>query len=540
MSWKPSEPGEFPTLGWIALSWITTYLAQPDCTEYRPLRLTREQAQFVLKFYRLDPVTGQRIYRRGVWSRPKGHGKSPIMGAIAACEALAPVVPAGWDANGQPVGRPWSDLRTPLIQLAAVSEDQTRNAYGPMLEMLREGPAIDEFDIDPMETFVALPKGRIEFITSASTSHEGNRPVFAALDQTEGWVPSNGGVKLANVLRRNLGKVGGSSIETPNAFVPGENSVAEASAAYASQIQEGRVRETGLIYDHREAPADTDLSDRESLVSGLKFVYGDSAIEAGGWVDLDRIVAEIWDPATDPQDARRYYLNQVTHASDSWISSPDLLACMDSDKIIADKDRIVLGFDGSRGRVRGKADATALIGCRVSDGHLFEIGVWQAPHGDEGKDWVPNVLEVDAAIRSAFERWTVVGFYADPSGWTTQVAEWEARYGRRLKVKAARSEPIAAWPRGKDTRVTEWVERFRQAVVERELTYDGSLYLTSHILNARRRATRSGYLIYKKFPESPDKIDAAYAALMAWKARCDAVAAGQSRSRSSSGRVVVM
>ena len=37
---------------------------------------------------------------------------------------------------------------------------------------------------------------------------------------------------------------------------------------------------------------------------------------------------------------------------------------------------------------------------------------------------------------------------------------------------------------------------------------------------------RTGYLLYKAYPESPDKIDAAYAAVMAWKARLDAVAAG--------------
>ncbi|MFD0034842.1 hypothetical protein ACFVJK_42855 [Streptomyces sp. NPDC127172] len=42
-------------------------------------------------------------------------------------------------------------------------------------------------------------------------------------------------------------------------------------------------------------------------------------------------------------------------------------------------DRIVLGFDGSRKRARGVTDATALFGYRLSDGHLFTIGVWEQP-----------------------------------------------------------------------------------------------------------------------------------------------------------------
>jgi hypothetical protein len=37
---------------------------------------------------------------------------------------------------------------------------------------------------------------------------------------------------------------------------------------------------------------------------------------------------------------------------------------------------------------------------------------------------------------------------------------------------------------------------------------------------------RTGYLLLKAHPQSADKIDAAYAAVMAWKARLDAVTAG--------------
>jgi phage terminase large subunit-like protein len=528
MPWKPKYEGEFPTLGWYALEWISDNLAQPDCTDYFPLQLTPEQAKFVIWYYRIDPITGRRRYRRAVWSRPKGHGKSPLMSAIAALESLADVVPDGWDRAGRPVGRPWSSLRTPLVQLAAVSEDQTANAYGPLLEMLREGPVLDNYSIEPMETFVALPKGRIEFITSAARSREGNRPIFVGLDQTEGWVQSNGGVNLAAVIRRNLGKVGGSSIETPNAFLPGEGSVAEQSAAYAASIIEGHEKDDALFYDHREAPADTDLSDRDSLMVGLKYVYGDSALSAGGWVDLERIVAEIWDPATDPQDARRFYLNQITHASDAWVTSPEWKACYAEDAIVADRDVITLGFDGSRGRVKGKADATALIGCRVRDGHLFELGersVWEKSRHDP-QDWRPPLAEIDAAVRLAFQKYTVVGFYADPSGWTEHVAKWEARYGSRLKVKATIREPISAWPRGKAANAIEAVKTLGSAIENGVCTHDGSSALTRHVLNARRRQNRGGYLLYKAFPDSPDKIDAAYAAVMAWQARLDAVSAG--------------
>jgi hypothetical protein len=539
MPWKPEYPGEVPTLGWYVLEWIEEELAAPDRPDYEPLVLTREQARFVLNYYALDPKTGKRRYRRGVLSRPKGWGKSPILGGLAVVEALADVVPDGWDADGRPVGRPWSDLRTPLAQIAAVSEDQTANAWDPLLEMIRQGPVLDDYHgLEALDTFVNLPgAGRIEPVTASAVSREGNRPIFAVLDQTESWKPSNHGVKLAATIRRNLGKTGGTSIESPNAFEPGAGSVAEASAEYATRIAEGRARDEGLLYDHREWPPDTDMTDRASLLDGLAVAYGDSAIGAGGWVDLERLVGEIWDPATDPQDARRYYGNQVTHASDAWLTQPEWAAVKDPTKTIDRRDPIVLGFDGSRQRSQAVTDATALIACRVSDAHLFEPlerCVWEQPEGPEGESWQVPTTEVDAAVGECFARYNVVGFFADPAKWEGYVAEWEAKYGKRLKVQASRGHPIEWWMTGGRTGlIVRALEQFHGAVVDGELSHSGSFALTRHILNARRRIGRSGVQIAKEHPESPRKIDAAIAAVLAYQARLAAVGQGIGSRRTS-------
>lgn len=545
MPWRPSAPGEVPTLGWYVIDWMTEMLASPARAEYEPFVPYVEQEDFLLRWYEIDPLTGRFRYNRGLLGRSRGWGKSPILGGVAAAEALADVLPDGWDADGQPVGRPWSSVRTPLVHIAAVSEDQTRNTWQPLLEMLRSGPVLDAYPgLDPMDTAIVLPQGRIEQVTSSAKTIKGAPVTFATLDQTEEWVPSVGGPKLAQTIRTNAAKNGGRTLESPNAFIPGQKSVAEDSAAFADAILQDRTLSSGLLYDHREWPADTDMSDRESLTLGLRVSYGDSSGHpdgcvihdppcAPGHVELEPLIQTIWDPATDVQQARSDFGNQITHASDAWVSKPEWVDCLDLAREIQPKDVVVLGFDGSRGRVKGKADATALIGCRVSDGHLFEVRVWEQPTGPrplgpDGKPipWEPNVAEVDAEVRRAFATWNVVAFYADPSGWNTSIAAWEAVYGKKLKLKATRDAPMSVWPRGKDSRVQEYVVRFHQAVVKNELTHDGSAALTRHVLNARRRDTRTGYLIFKAYPDSPDKIDAAYAAVMAWKARLDAVSQG--------------
>jgi hypothetical protein len=539
MPWRPSAPGDYPTLGWIALDWISEYLAAPDRGEYEPFELTSEQAEFVLGFYRLDPVTGRRRIRRALIGRPRGWGKSPLLAALCALEGLGPVVPDGWDAEGQPVGRPWADVRTPLVQLAAVSEDQVDNTWLPLQEMLA-GPVADAYPgVEVLGTFINLPRGKIQPITSSSTSVKGAKAVFSVLDQTEEWTASNGGVKLAKTMRVNAAKIGGTTVESPNAYIPGMGSVAEASAAYAKTIREGRARSTGLLYDHREAPADTDMSDYDSLIAGLAVAYGDSAaIDGGcrihtppcerrGWVDLDRIVGEVWDPDIDPQTSRTDFLNHITHATDSWLSAPEWGGCADATRIVEPGDAITLGFDGSRKRARGVTDATALIGCRLSDGHLFEIGVWEQPEGPAGDQWQIPVTQVLAAIHQAFARYRVIGMYADPAKWESHIVDLEAKYSPKLKVKASRDHPMHWWMTGgRALKTVRILEEFHDAVTGRQLTHDGSSALTRHVLNARRRTSRVGVQIAKDHPDSPRKIDGAIAAVLARTCRQDAVAAG--------------
>lgn len=541
MGWRPSEPGERPTLGWLVLDWIAEHLIVPDGPSAgEPLTFTAEQARFVLELYEVDPqfvgppVQGRalvngRVVRRAVLSRPKGWGKSPLVAALCLVEALAPVVLDGWDADGQPVGREWHTLGfKPKVQVVAVSEDQTANTWDPLLDMASNGPVYDAYDIEPLQTFVNVPRGVIQAATSSGTSREGFRPVFTAMDQTESWVPSLSGPKLAATIRRNLAKVQGCSVETPNAFVPGAGSVAERSWEAHAKQQEGKLRrESGLLFDHREAPADTDLGDEVSLRAGLAYAYGDSADINGGWVALDRIVDEVYDPDTDPQTARGFYLNQITHDDDAWLSQPEWRACIDVERVIADGDRVVLGFDGSRRRRHSVTDATALIGCRVDDGHLFEVAVWEQPTGPAGDDWEVPVLEVEAAVASAFDRWDVVGMFCDPAKWEATIAGWEATYGRRLKVRASRDHPMHWWFR--PTAIVAATDQLHSAIVQREVTHSGESALTRHMLNARRRESRSGVQIAKEHPESARKIDAAVAAILAWQARLAAMSAPEKK-----------
>ena len=114
-------------------------------------------------------------------------------------------------------------------------------------------------------------------------------------------------------------------------------------------------------------------------------------------------------------------------------------------------EAITLGFDGSRGRRggrRAKPDATALVACTM-DGHLVALGVWEAPDGPSQEQWTPPLPEIEAAVADAFRRYKVVAMYADPArDWRSYVNNWEAKWGRRLKVRVRADHPIEWWMTG--------------------------------------------------------------------------------------------
>jgi phage terminase large subunit-like protein len=82
------------------------------------------------------------------------------------------------------------------------------------------------------------------------------------------------------------------------------------------------------------------------------------------------------------------------------------------------------------------------------------------------------------------------------------------------------------------------LEQFHGAVIDQELSHDGSFALTRHVLNARRRIGRSGLTIAKEHPTSDKKIDAAVAAMLAWQARLDAIAQNVLGQKKKSGNAV--
>lgn len=521
------------------LAWTAAYLRQPDGPEQgEPFTFTREQLAFLWRFYAVD-ATGRFVFRRGVLRRAKGWGKSPFVGALCLAELLGPVRFGGMNAAGLPVGvvhpMPW-------VNLAGVSQDQTQNTMTTVLAMIEGSDLVDDYGLDVGITRLLLPGGgRLLPITASSATQEGARPSFAVLDETHHWTQSNGGKALARVIRRNLAKSrdgSARSLETTNAHAPGFDTVAEDSYLAHLAIKEGRGKASGLLYDSREAPGDVDLSDPERLLAGLAAAYGDSAktpSNPDGWVDLERIREEVYDPDTPPEDSRRFYLNQIVAAADSWVSPAEWDANLSPDlPPLADGDTVTLGFDGGL-----TDDSSALVACRVSDGAPFLLGLWEKPEGPAGLGWQVDKEQVRDEIAHAFGRLDVVAFFSDVAFWETDVDSWRDEYGERLLIKATTRHAVAWDMRGHGAETVRAVEALHRSIIDGEAPHDDEPRLRRHVLNGRRRPNRYGVSFGKETRESPKKVDALAAYVLARMARTRVLGEGVlGKRRGRAGRFV--
>jgi hypothetical protein len=509
---KPDYPGEVPSLGWGVIEWIEEYLRVPRGERQgQDVVLNDDQVEFFVRLFRVQEPYGLGLFhRRAARIGPKGTGKTPTGAFLALALVGAEVVPDGFDADGRPVGRPQP---SPLVQIAGVAEEQADNVYSLLAEMVGEGGHLFDAlpDLDLGQTRVNLGRTTvIQPVSSRAGTREGQPLTGAVCEETQWWMPTNGGKAMFGVLKRNVGKNNGLLVELSNAPEPGGGSVAEATI---NGVRRGL--DLDVLLDYPEAKKLWDWNNRDERREHMREVYGRALKEHGGWVDLERQVAESFDSTTDPSDAKRFYGNIMAAGQGAWLEDVRFWRdCKDANRHLVQGEQITMGFDGSR-----TGDSTVLRGCRISDGHLFTLGIWERDK-PLSEYWEVPVQEVKAAFRIAMSTYRVVRAYCDPPYWQDEVSEWAGEW----------PEQVMAWGTNRDTPTAAALERLHTAIMHGAVTHDGDSRVENHYGNAFKRIKGSAdkplVLIKKESPESMRKIDAVMADTLAYEARADAIEAG--------------
>ena len=532
----PPDDDLWPTLGPFVCEWIEECLCHgPGDLLGQPITLNEEQRGWFYKLYEIEPphlVTrrgqvisktanpraGRRRFQRCALSLRKGSSKTELAAWIAAAELHpdGPVRCAGFEKDGTPIPRGVSD---PYIPMISYSEEQTEElAYGALRRILLDnGCSIGgDFDIG-LERIMRLDgAGKAEAVSASPNARDGARTTFQHADETHRFVLDSlkkaWTVMLANLAKRPLADPW--ALETTTAPEPGAGSVAEGTMEYARMVMAGKAQNSRLFFYHREADESIDIAARKDLKAAI--------IEASGphiskWSDIDRIADAFEEPGADRPYLERVWLNRLVQSSGRAFDIATWKGQARPDFKVPDGAAIAIGFDGSR-----FDDATALVATHLASGFQWPLGVWEKPR--HLPEWEVPVDEVDGCVADAFERWHVVRMYCDPPKWDGMVAKWAGQYGDKRVVE---------WWTNRRKPMAYAIRSFTTALASGELTHSGDDQLTDHIANSRQQSTnlvdeeeKPLWILRKERPDSPKKIDAAMAAILAWEARKDAIAAG--------------
>lgn len=502
--------------------------------------LDAEKKAILYRAYEVFPrghrLAGRRRFQRVAVSLAKGSSKTELL-AWAAYAELHPEGPVrfdGWDAHGDPVGRPVSD---PYIPLVGVTEEQTEElAYGALVVMCAEGPDADLFDIG-LDRILRLDEyGRREGIATAlaaaPNARDGARTTFQGFDETHRLylprVREAHQTMLANLTKRPLDDPWHMEVTTAGHL--GQGSIAEDTHNEALAIHRGEYEQPDLCYHHREANPGHDLSRLDERIRAVAEARGGVGEYAPGQFES---IARQWDrPKADKSYLNRVWLNLWVSAEAQAFDVARWEQLERPGRIPAG-ELVTVGFDGARFR-----DSTAFVITDVVTGTQELAAIWQRPLdvSDEVGWEIPEreVTEAWRAIKAKYQVWKL---YGDPPHWTETMGTW------------AGEDPdvVEEWWTNRPRPMAAAVREYREAMAAGQVSWSSEDPLgeefDTHIGNAGRSFINAWaddgsqlFILQKIHPDR--KFDGAMAAVLSWQARLEALAKGAQKKTYSAPRRV--
>jgi hypothetical protein len=162
----------------------------------------------------------------------------------------------------------------------------------------------------------------------------------------------------------------------------------------------------------------------------------------------------------------------------------------------------------------------------VKTGYMWPLCILERPeHAPE--DYEHDQTQLDGAIREAFSQFNIWRAYCDDQWIEAQIEGWQNEFGDKR---------VLVWRTNRPRQIAWAVRNFEVAVAAGDVSHDANEVFERHIANSRRRKLtvlddkeRQMHTLSKDSVGSPRKIDAAMAAVLAWEARGDCIAAGAVR-----------
>jgi hypothetical protein len=438
----PLDPEPFPTLGPLVAQFIEERLVfGPGPLLGQPAVLSPEKRAILYRAYEVYPrghrFAGRRRFKRVAWSIRKGAAKTEFLAWVGLTELHpeAPVRCDGFDARGDPVGRP---VASPYIPFLAYAKEQVEElGYGAAVAILAECPDVDLFDISK-ERIIRLDDrgredGKLVPLAGSPNARDGARTTFQGFDEPHRLYS----VKLRDAhttMSANLPKrpdADAWSLYVGTAGELGQGSLQEDLHHEAQQIARGEINEPRIFYFHRDAgqchrgdkdASGHDLSAKKGRLAAIAEATGpDGEYGPGQFEDI----AEQWErPRADIGYLERVWLNLWVQADRQAFDPVRVKELVRDGETIPAWSWVTAGFDGARFR-----DSTAIVITDIASGLQQIHALWERPADlPDDEPWEIDPLDVDAAVEQLFWSYDVFRWNGDPAFWTSEHATWAGKY----------------------------------------------------------------------------------------------------------------
>ncbi len=380
------------------------------------------------------------------------------------------------------------------VYSVAAEKEQARIVFSDARKTIEATPELSEISKLYKDAIEIPSLGSVYRVLSAEAySKEGLNPHFVLFDELHAQ-PNR---ELFDVMSLAMGSRGkmATLLAITTAGVKsdssGKDSIAYSLKQYGEKIARKEIEDNSFFMAWYESTGDyREMETWREANPG----FGD----INALSDFDSAVKRTPEP-----EFRTKRCNQFVSSFNAWLPDGSWNACAGDFEPSPD-DEIVLGFDGSF-----SGDASAIVGAVVpKDGakvKVFTVKTWEKDLNLDDDDWRVDIGDVEQTLIDFCQKYPKVKEIAcDPFRWQ-----------RSMMVLEEKGLPIVEFPSTSPRRMVQACAKFYDAVVEDRIIHDNDGVLARHLSNAVTKIDNLGPRIVKENRNSPRKIDAAVAAVIA-------------------------
>ena len=484
-SWPPAwvtpvEQG-FGSSGADAVDFINTFVTLTKDSiagsAGEAIRLRSWQEQLLEETLALDE-NGLFQKRTALWGMARKNGKSALVTGLGLWFLF----------NGDEGGEVYS---------IAAEKEQARITFGEARKIIDREPELAAMCNIYRDVIEVPSTGSIWRVLSAEAySKEGLNPTAVLADEVHAFPNREmwDVMQLAMASRRQPMMLATTTCGV-KADSTGQDSIAYQLYQYGQKVARGEVVDDSFYMAWWEAPLDADHRSEDTWVMANPG-YGDLNSKQ----DFESMVKR-----TPEAEFRTKRCNQWVNSQNTWLPAGVWDTLVDPEVELGEFDEIVLGIDGSF-----SGDTTAIVGVTVPKSrddkpHVFLVKAWEK-QPDDLDDWRVDTLEVEQ---------TLIAFCQSHPN-VKELAFDPFRWQRSMAVLQDLGLPVVEYPSTSPRRMVAACSKVFDSVTEATLTHDGNPLLARHLDNCVLKIDNLGPRIVKESRNSPRKIDAGVAFVIAY------------------------